>query len=461
MLVSCVMPTKDRPRRVSRAIDYFRHQDYPDRELIIVYEKPADLPCDIPESQGIRLLRVSPGMSIGAKRNLACAVSKGAVIAQWDDDDWHGPARLSNQVQPIAGGWAEISALTNTLFFDERRRAFCEASPELFQSMFAENVLGGSLVFLSRVWTDLAHYPDTWLREDADFMLQAMRRGARLCRLNGRCDYVYVRHACNTWRWDFQSAGHCGSSGVSWSRACVVPPGAGELLEEAVTGPWNPRPGSPRVSCIMPTRDRPEYAQNAVDNFLAQDYPDKELIILDNGVDGPPLRIKPGVPVRYERVPYAPLGELRNRACQLSTGDLISIWDDDDWRASDWLSQQARIMTACCSDACGLDRVLFHDPRRRMAWTYTYPAQTGRPWACGGTLCFTRSLWRRSPFPPVHVGEDALFLWQCADLRLTVNPYWRGYIATIHSGNTSPKATHTSLWRPTSIAVVDSILAHS
>jgi glycosyltransferase involved in cell wall biosynthesis len=38
---------------------------------------------------------------------------------------------------------------------------------------------------------------------------------------------------------------------------------------------------SPLISCIMPTYGRPEFLGEAVAMFLAQDYPEKELVILN------------------------------------------------------------------------------------------------------------------------------------------------------------------------------------
>ncbi|WP_159462607.1 glycosyltransferase [Caballeronia glebae] len=38
----------------------------------------------------------------------------------------------------------------------------------------------------------------------------------------------------------------------------------------------------PLISCIMPTYGRPAYVDEAVAMFLAQDYPNKELIIVNS-----------------------------------------------------------------------------------------------------------------------------------------------------------------------------------
>jgi len=40
----------------------------------------------------------------------------------------------------------------------------------------------------------------------------------------------------------------------------------------------------PLISCIMPTRDRRAFALQAVRYFLRQDYPQVELIIVDDSV---------------------------------------------------------------------------------------------------------------------------------------------------------------------------------
>jgi cellulose synthase/poly-beta-1,6-N-acetylglucosamine synthase-like glycosyltransferase len=41
----------------------------------------------------------------------------------------------------------------------------------------------------------------------------------------------------------------------------------------------------PLVSCIMPTYNRRRFVPEAIRLFLAQDYPKKELLVLDDGED--------------------------------------------------------------------------------------------------------------------------------------------------------------------------------
>jgi glycosyltransferase involved in cell wall biosynthesis len=94
-LVSCIMPTADRRRFVPQAIRRFLGQDYPCRELVVV-DDGADPVADlIPADARIRYFRSEPGLSLGAKRNLACRLARGALIAHWDDDDWAARWRVS------------------------------------------------------------------------------------------------------------------------------------------------------------------------------------------------------------------------------------------------------------------------------------------------------------------------------------------------------------------------------
>jgi len=98
------------------------------------------------------------------------------------------------------------------------------------------------------------------------------------------------------------------------------------------------------VSAIMPTCNRPQYIEQAIRCFLAQTYPHKELVIVDDGDS-----IKHLVPTRpdilYESSwPPLRIGPKRNLACGLASGDIIAHWDDDDWSAPDRIEQQLRML---------------------------------------------------------------------------------------------------------------------
>src|SRR5262249_9810219 len=125
---------------------------------------------------------------------------RGEVMAQWDDDDWYAPGRLSAQVAPLAGGIAQISGLTAGVFFDIDQWRFWRVTPELHQRLFVGNVHGGPLVFESRLFHQSLRYPDRSLAEVAWFLHYAMQRGARVQKVPGESLFIYLRHAKSSWR---------------------------------------------------------------------------------------------------------------------------------------------------------------------------------------------------------------------------------------------------------------------
>jgi len=214
-MVSCIMPTRDRPELALQAIRYFQRQDWPATELIIIEDGPPLLAGQLPDDSRITLVRSDNAHSIGGKRNLACELARGDVIAQWDDDDWYSPTRLSRQVDPIVAGDADITALRDCILFEVPGWQSWRWSTALHRRMLVRDVLGGTLVFRRQVWADLARYPDRSLAEDAAFLDQAVRRRARLVALSGTEVYAYIRHSGNTWRF------RCGQSvsTAGWQRA--------------------------------------------------------------------------------------------------------------------------------------------------------------------------------------------------------------------------------------------------
>ena len=56
------------------------------------------------------------------------------------------------------------------------------------------------------------------------------------------------------------------------------------------------------VSCIMPTFNRREFVAQAIQYFLAQDYPCKELVIVDDGTESVADLVPNDPRVRYLRL---------------------------------------------------------------------------------------------------------------------------------------------------------------
>ncbi len=124
---------------------------------------------------------------------------------------------------------------------------------------------------------------------------------------------------------------------------------ASELSELARRFPDDPPPRDPavpdqllpRASVVVPTlcRDPPALLRT-IDALLAQDYPDFEVIVVDNRHDarGGPLPAFPvGSRVRAVEERRRGISAARNRGVATATSDIIAFTDDDTVVERDWL----------------------------------------------------------------------------------------------------------------------------
>ena len=196
----------------------------------------------------------------------------------------------------------------------------------------------------------------------------------------------------------------------------------------------------------------------AIRYFLAQNYPEKELLIIDDG----PLPIADLVPrdsrVRYfHRTSPQPVGCKRNFACEQATGEIIVHWDDDDWNAPWRLSYQVEQLLTTNANVCGLARVLFYAPTENRAWEYVYPGGQRR-WVYGATLCYLKTFWQAHKFQEINVGEDTRFVWADDHARIEALSDTRFLVALVHEQNTSPKRTTYVHYRPKAVAEIEQLL---
>jgi glycosyltransferase involved in cell wall biosynthesis len=164
---------------------------------------------------------------------------------------------------------------------------------------------------------------------------------------------------------------------------------------------------SPPVSCILVTRDRPAFFRQALRCFFQQDYPRKELIVVDDG-DSPAGPLCAGLKdVTYLRLASpTPTGTKLNLGIEAAHGDILQKLDDDDFYGPGFLSASVgRLRRARRDDAlvawCCFPVLIAHE--RRLFFS-------GHGWKAGGTLCFQRSLWKRRPFRDMYASSDSWFI---------------------------------------------------
>lgn len=195
----------------------------------------------------------------------------------------------------------------------------------------------------------------------------------------------------------------------------------------------------------MPTTsDRREFVLRSIEYFLRQDYPSKELLIVDGE---PPLDLPFTHPqIRRITMPARKtLGAKRNFCVEAARSDLVMHWDDDDWMAPHRISYQVASLLKERAEVCGLQRMLFYEPSTRQTWLYAYP-DGQRPWLAGGSLLYTKAFWRRSPFPDVQVASDTRFIWERQVDKRAVLADYTFYVGMIHPKNTSRKNCAGPYW---------------
>lgn len=90
------MPTFARHDRLPQAVALFLAQRQTDAELVIVSED--GLPAALTNcAANVRHVPCPAGLSLGAKRNLACDAARGHILVHWDDDDRQAVDRLGRQ----------------------------------------------------------------------------------------------------------------------------------------------------------------------------------------------------------------------------------------------------------------------------------------------------------------------------------------------------------------------------
>jgi glycosyl transferase family 2 len=101
---------------------------------------------------------------------------------------------------------------------------------------------------------------------------------------------------------------------------------------------------SPRISVVLPTRNRATFLLTAVASVQAQSYANWELLIVDDGSDDEtPERLAAfdDSRIRSLRIPHAGAYAARNVALDRATGDIIAYLDDDNVMHPSWLKAVA------------------------------------------------------------------------------------------------------------------------
>lgn len=394
-LVSCIMPTYNRRKFLPEALRCFLAQDYPNLELIVADDGSDAISDLLPDDPRIRYFRLSSKLTVGAKRNFACQHANGDFIAHWDDDDWYPPSRIRRQVTALTNSTFQVCG-TTTMYY--RHLAQNQAYRYTYRGPSCQWM--GALMYRKQAW-ERSPFDAIQIGEDVRF-IGRIPTAARHDLLDPGLSIGAIHDA---------NASPKITNGPFWT-----PERMENVLAILGNAGAEASPSVPMISCIMPTYNRRSFIPLTLECFRAQTYPNKELIVVDDGTDavGDLLELEAGV--RYIRVPpRRTIGAKRNLACEQSRGEFIAHWDDDDWYAPERLQVQCEPLLADAADITGLTNRFVLEMPAGQFWT-TSERLHGRMFmgdVHGGTLVYRRNILRNQlRYPEINLAEDAGFIQQ-------------------------------------------------
>lgn len=358
-LISVLMPTYNSDEQwLTNAIDSVRSQLYPHWELCIADDASTN---STTKALLERLAREEPRIKvsyrqhnghISAASNTALEMASGEWVALLDHDDELAPTALYWVAEAL-----ERVPNSNLIYSDEDKidglgNRFdpyfkCDWNQELF---YSHNLISHLGVYRTSLVRDLGGFRlGLEGAQDHDLAL-------RYVELIDPSTIYHIPRILYHWR------KHSNSTALS----AGVKPYAHRSGERALKEHFTRQgiqadaeflghgyrvryhlPETPLVSLIIPTRDGVNMLAQCIDSILTKtDYPNYEIIIIDNGSEDPAtlqyldlLRERAGIKIIQDNRPFN-YSALNNAAVQEASGEIIGLINNDiEFTSSGWLSE--------------------------------------------------------------------------------------------------------------------------
>jgi GT2 family glycosyltransferase len=145
----------------------------------------------------------------------------------------------------------------------------------------------------------------------------------------GWTDHFYVDHrVINDW-------------GFGLVDAEGRPKPALETVRRRFSAVDSPAPAAelPRVSVVVAAYNAAATLEECLQSLLALQYPDYEVIVVDDGSKDRTAEIARQFPIRLIRTPNQGLSCARNEGIRAATGEIVAFIDADAWADPDWLTR--------------------------------------------------------------------------------------------------------------------------
>lgn len=168
MKITCITPTANRASFIPGLVTCFLQQDYADKELLILDDGDEPIKQLLPPDDRIFYCKIGPKRTVGEKRNICCEMSRGEVIAHFDDDDWSVPGRLTEQFNCLIESGKQVTGYHTFLYWDgdtayrylgHNHNGFAAGTSQMYFAdwwkvhPFADQNLGEDTKFSGKAWT--------------------------------------------------------------------------------------------------------------------------------------------------------------------------------------------------------------------------------------------------------------------------------------------------------------------
>ena len=195
----------------------------------------------------------------------------------------------------------------------------------------------------------------------------------------------------------------------------------------------------PKISVIIPTRNRAHLLPQAIEQFNQQTWENKELLILDDTPRGESkikeLQLEHPQICIWHIKEEASIGAKRNLLIKRASGDLIAHFDDDDYYAPTYLEFMASELLRHESDLVKLAGwFCFHEASKTLGYwdttrkdlahtvfagcelpklhdkSFTPNGYRSFLTGYGFSYLYRKKIWRNNEFKSINLGEDSWFL---------------------------------------------------
>ena len=194
----------------------------------------------------------------------------------------------------------------------------------------------------------------------------------------------------------------------------------------------------PKVSVIVPTRDRAHLLPQLIEHFNQQTWGNKELLILDDTPGGEAkireLQLRHPQVLAWHIDQEESIGMKRNRLIKQASGELIAHFDDDDYYAPNYLEFMALELLKHDSDLIKLGGwFCFHEASKTLGYwdttrqdlphtvfagsepprlhnkTFTAIGYRSFLTGYGFSYFYRKKAWESNKFQDINLGEDTQF----------------------------------------------------